>query len=121
VTAIGLGAGAGMYIEAATATAFGMLALTLVRRLEDKADWLTKRRVVLSFATDPDAALERIMNAIKGLGGTVVEVEYDRRLEGGEASAVTLDITLPVDVAMAAIITTLKAEPNLERIQVRTN
>jgi putative Mg2+ transporter-C (MgtC) family protein len=120
VTAIGLCAGAGMYIEGASATAFGMLALTLVRRLEDKADWLAKRRIVLSFHRDPDATLERALSAIKGLGGAVNEIEYDRRLEGTEPSSVTINVTLPVDVSAQTIIDNLKTESNLERIQVRT-
>lgn len=47
VTAIGLCAGAGMYFEAAVVMAFDMLALTTLRRFENKDDKHVRRRIAL--------------------------------------------------------------------------
>lgn len=48
VAAIGLAAGAGMYAESISATILGVVALTLLRRFEDKDDRI-KRRLTLTL------------------------------------------------------------------------
>lgn len=45
VAAIGLSAGAGMYAVSVTATLFGVLALSLLRRFEHKDERLVRRRI----------------------------------------------------------------------------
>src|ERR1700728_3905264 len=47
VTAIGLCAGGGMFVEAVAVTALGILALTALRRFEDKDDERIRRRISL--------------------------------------------------------------------------
>lgn len=49
VAAIGLAAGGGMYLEAVVVTVIGIVALTLLRRFEDKEEHRGRRRVVLSL------------------------------------------------------------------------
>src|SRR5579863_5583448 len=45
VTAIGMCSGAGMFVESAAVTFMGIVALTVLRRFEDKDDHLMRRRV----------------------------------------------------------------------------
>jgi putative Mg2+ transporter-C (MgtC) family protein len=119
VTAIGLCAGAGMFVESATATLLGVLALTLVRRFEDKNDHLAKKRLVVDLDGDADAAATRLIDAISRLGGSVIEVEYDRSTRQDRVSVLTLDVTLPVSITARKLIAALESLPNLSRIHVR--
>ena len=57
VAAIGLCAGGGMYVESVAATIIGVLALTLLRRFEDKDDRV-RRRLLLTL-TDAAAPTRR--------------------------------------------------------------
>lgn len=119
VTAIGLCAGAGMFVESATATLFGVLALTLVRRFEDKNDHLAKKRLVVELDGDAAATATRLFDAISGLGGSVIEVEYDRSTRQERVSVLTLDVTLPVSTTVRKLIAALESLPGLSRIHVR--
>jgi putative Mg2+ transporter-C (MgtC) family protein len=120
VTAIGLCAGAGMFVESATATLFGVLALTLVRRFEDKNDRIAKKRLVLNLTGDPEAAASGAIDAITSLGGKVIELEYDRSLHRDQPSVLTLDVSLPVAITVRKLISTLDPLPGLVRIHVRS-
>jgi putative Mg2+ transporter-C (MgtC) family protein len=120
VTAIGLCAGAGMFVESATATAFGMLALTMLRRFEDKDDQVSKRRMVLSFNQDADAAASRVFDVITSLGGVVVEVEYERRLEGEQLSELTIDVSLPIAVSVRQLMSALETQSGLQHVHIQS-
>ncbi|MBX3264842.1 MAG: MgtC/SapB family protein [Labilithrix sp.] len=120
VTAIGLCAGAGMYVESSAVTLLGILALTVFRRFEDKNDLVTKRRigVVLGDGDETESSTHAVMKAISDLGADVVDVEYERRLDEKPRTALTLDVSLPVSVTVAALVETLEALPNVKRIQI---
>jgi putative Mg2+ transporter-C (MgtC) family protein len=120
VTAIGLCAGAGMYVESVTGTAFGMIALTLLRRFEDKDDHLTRRRVVLGLSGDVQAISARMLEIVAGLGGKVFETEYERDLNSNEPVQLTIDVTLPVRVGVPQLVAALEAQPGLTHIHVRS-
>jgi putative Mg2+ transporter-C (MgtC) family protein len=118
VTAIGLCAGAGMYVESVTGTAFGIIALTLVRRFEDKDDHLTRRRVMLGLSGDIAATSTRMLEAVIGLGGKVFDTEYERDLRHEDQVTLTIDVTLPVRVNVAQLVAALEAQPGLTHIRV---
>ncbi|MBX3225264.1 MAG: MgtC/SapB family protein [Labilithrix sp.] len=120
VTAIGLCAGAGMYVESSAVTLMGILALTVFRRFEDKNDLVTKRRiaVVLGEGDETASSTRAVMKAIAHLGADVVDVEYERRLDEKPRTALTLDVSLPAAVTVAALIETLETLPNVKRIQI---
>jgi putative Mg2+ transporter-C (MgtC) family protein len=120
VTAIGLCAGAGMFIESVTATVFGVLALTLVRRFEDKNDRVSKKRLVLSFNEDAEAASARVFDVIAKLGGIVVEIEYERRLEGEQLAALTVDVSLPIVVSVRQLMAALENQPGLQHVHIQS-
>ena len=50
VGAIGMAAGAGMFVIAVFVTIMGVFALTVLRRFEDKDDRVTRRRIFLSWS-----------------------------------------------------------------------
>jgi putative Mg2+ transporter-C (MgtC) family protein len=120
VTAIGLAAGAGMFIESAVATAFGVLALTLVRRFEDKDDRVAKKRLVLSFDDDAEAAAERVFDVIAKLGGVVVEVDYERRLDDVQLVSLTIDVSLPIAVSVRQLMASLETQPGLQHVRIQS-
>lgn len=118
VTAIGLCAGAGMYVESAAVTVMGIVALTVFRRFEDKNDRVTKRRIALVLGEDAEVTILAVMKAITELGAVVADVEYERRLDEKRRTALTLDVTLPVTITVAALIQTLEKHPGVRRIQI---
>lgn len=121
VTAIGLCAGAGMYIESGVSTAFGVLALTQLRRFEDKDDSYSKKRLMLEIIPDTTSATEQISAALAALGGSVIENEYERRMLG-ESQYVywTIEVRLPVKVTVRDIMAALEAQPGLARVRIQT-
>lgn len=120
VTAIGLCAGAGMYVESSAVTLLGILALTVFRRFEDKNDLVTKRRiaVVLGDGDEAESSTHAVMKAISDLGADVVDVEYERRLDEKPRTTLTFDVSLPVSITVAVLVETLETLPNVKRIQI---
>jgi putative Mg2+ transporter-C (MgtC) family protein len=118
VTAIGLCSGAGMYVEAVSVTAIGILALTALRRFEDKDDERVRRRilVVLGEGAPPVSA---IVDALVELGAIAAEVEYERRLDDKKRVTVTLDVRLPARIGLTRLIDRLESQPGVRRIHVQ--
>jgi putative Mg2+ transporter-C (MgtC) family protein len=121
VTAIGLCSGAGMFVESVTATVFGVLALTFVRRFEDNDDRGIKTRMVLSFSEDAEATASRVFDVITSLGGVVVEVEYERRLEGERLAELTVDVSLPIAVSMRQLMAALESQSGLQHVHIQSH
>jgi len=121
VTAIGMCAGAGMFVESAVATFLGMLALTSLRRFEDKDDSFSRKRLQFSFNSEADAAADSIQNAIVSLGGNIIEHEYERQLAGPNRYAhMTVDIRIPVMVSLRQLMAALEAQPGLEKVHIQS-
>lgn len=117
VTAIGLCSGSGMYAEAAAVTGLGVVALTAMRRFEDKDDQIVRRRITIVLGDDAPTISELIA-AIAAHGGIVAELDYDRRLDDKKKVAVSLDVRLPGTARMTGIIELLERQPGVRRIQV---
>ncbi|MFT3768970.1 MAG: MgtC/SapB family protein [Minicystis sp.] len=118
VTAIGLAAGGGMYAEAVAVTAFGILALTTLRRFEDKDDARVRRSISIVLGEDAPG-VSAIIETLQGLGAIVADAEYERRLDDKKRVAVTLDVRLPAKLGLAALIERLESQPGVRRVQVR--
>lgn len=116
VTAIGLCAGGGMFVESIAVTVIGLLALTYLRRFEDKNDQVTKQRVAL--VVGDDATVPLVMQALADLGVNVVQVEYERRLDEKRRTSLTLDVSVPVTVTLAQLIEAIEKHPDVRRIQL---
>jgi len=115
VGAIGMAAGAGMFVIAGSVTLLGLIALSVLRRLEDKDDHHTLRRVQIvlrdvSSPADVAARLTRIGAHVHPLRS---EHDVARR---------TLDLRLELRVPRAlgddALTAALDGAPGLERVVV---
>lgn len=115
VAAIGLSAGAGMYVVSVSATTLGVVALTVLRRLERKDDDLVRRRISVVLAEDapPPSA---ILAELRGDGVIVSSAEYDKQIEA-QRTAVTFHVTFPRG-ATERIIEHLEAQPGVRRVRV---
>lgn len=118
VTAIGLASGGGMYIEAVTVTALGILALTTLRRFERKADGRVRRRIGIVLG-EGAPGVPVIVGVLGELGVVVGDAEYERRLDDKKRFVVTLDAWLPAELPIVTLIERLEAQPGVRRVQVR--
>jgi putative Mg2+ transporter-C (MgtC) family protein len=117
VTAIGMSAGAGMYVVSVAVTAMGITALTVLRRFEDKNDHLIPRRVSLVLASGE--VLEGVTTALKGVGVTVLDLDYDRRLDDEKSRVeVTFDMQVPDSVGVPRVIACIESVAGVRRVQV---
>ncbi len=115
VTAIGMCAGAGMYVESAVVTLFGIVALTVLRRFEDKN--VVRRRVAVVLSEGD--SLDELMASVRKLGAEVSSVEYEHRLDEKKRIEVTLDVDLDVRVGLAELVGVIEAVPGVRRVNVR--
>lgn len=121
VTAIGMCAGAGMLIEGAAVTALGILALTFLRRFEDKNDAVIKRRLVIVLGEDAPV-LSQVVGSLGELGASVseLELEYERRRSDDKPrTRATFAVQIPVALGLPALLARLEAMPGVRRVQVK--
>jgi putative Mg2+ transporter-C (MgtC) family protein len=115
--AIGLSAGAGMYVVSVFSTLLGVVALTLLRQLEHKEDDLVTRRVSLTLG-DPAPPWPTIMASLRARHIAITPGQYERRLDEG-----SVEVTFQARVAGDAaddLIAALEAQPGVRRIRVES-
>ncbi len=115
VGAIGMAAGSGMFAEAVFVTAVGMLALTILRRLEDKDHSTQRHRVELSL--DREASAAQLTSTLRELGLAVSTTAHERRTDDG-AQTLTLDVRVPDAVPIERVLDALTAAPGVQRARV---
>jgi putative Mg2+ transporter-C (MgtC) family protein len=113
VAAIGLCAGAGMYIESVAVTVIGVAALTVMRRFEDKDDRI-RRRLVLTLT--PEAAATDALVAKLAANDLLATVEGWNKESA--IRQLTLALRLPRADGEARLVSTLEAEPGIARMQL---
>lgn len=117
VTAIGMCAGSGMYVESVAVTIFGIVALTVLRRFEDK-DRL-RRRVTVVLGLDGGGP-EDVVRALEALGAVASDVEYERRLGGAKGRLVaTFDVEVPDRVPITRMIDAIESVSGVRRVRVQ--
>lgn len=115
--AIGLSAGAGMYVVSVFSTVLGVVALTLLRQLEHKEDDLVTRRVSITLG-EQAPPWPVIMAALRAHHIEITPGQYDRRIDEG-----SVEVTFQASVAGKAVeelIPALEAQPGLRRIRVES-
>lgn len=117
VTAVGLSSGAGMFPEAISVTLMGLIALTLLRRFEDKNDEMIRRRVTLLLDDEVNVG-PQVLVVIKELGATIIDFDYERRVDEKLVNVIA-DIQVPVRVGIAAFVEKLESQPGLHRLNVQ--
>lgn len=119
VTAIGMCAGAGMFVEAFAVTGMGVIALTVLRRFEDKDDHVLHRQLELVLG-DPDA-LERVLATLRGLGVVISQVAYERRLDDEKRRVgATLELKFKDDLSVPTLLGAVEEVPGIKRLELRS-
>lgn len=116
VTAIGLCAGGGMYVESVAVTLMGLTALTVLRRFEDKNDRLISRHVSLELDDHPKA-IPDLMASMNKVNATVAHFNYQKEI-GNKLIKVDFDARFPEALGPEVFIQQLEEQPGLKRIQV---
>ena len=119
VAAIGLCAGSGMYPESVFVTLLGLLALTVLRVLEDKK--VVRRRVVLIFDSRADASaviLAAIATELDALQAKALELDYHLNRTNKQIS-VSFDIIFPESLVLAKLVAAFENVEGVKEVQVR--
>ena len=117
--AIGLSAGAGMYVVSLFSTVLGMVALALLRRLEHKEEDHVTRRVSLTLG-EPAPSWAALIAALRARRIAITPGEYERRLDEGSV-VVTFQAHVPVDAAPEELIGALESQPGVRRVRVESS
>jgi putative Mg2+ transporter-C (MgtC) family protein len=115
VAAIGLCAGAGMYVESVAATLIGVGALTLLRRFEDK-DNRIRRRLMLTLS-DAAVTTDELVAKLAKLD-LLPTVEGWNKESAASLRQLTLGVRLPREDGEASLVGALEAEPGILRMQL---
>jgi putative Mg2+ transporter-C (MgtC) family protein len=119
VTAIGMSSGAGMFVESGVVTVLGLLALTVLRRFEDKDDHRMRRRVTVILGDDADS-VTAVVDALKALGADVSDVEYERRLDDDKKRIVaTFDVDVEKSLGVSSLIKTVENVGGVRRVVIQ--
>ncbi|HEX8791762.1 MAG TPA: MgtC/SapB family protein [Polyangiaceae bacterium] len=118
VTAIGMSAGAGMYVISVVVTAMGIVALTVLRRFEDKDDHVVRRRIAVVLGQEP--GIKQVMLALAALPATVSEVEYERRLDDERKPVVaTFDVQFSDKIGVPQLVDAIGSVSGVRRVHVQ--
>ncbi|HEY1695769.1 MAG TPA: MgtC/SapB family protein [Polyangiaceae bacterium] len=118
VTAIGMCSGAGMFFESGVVALMGLLALTVLRRFEDKDDHVLRRRVTVGMG-ESAKDISAVVEALKKLGATASDVEYEKLLEDDRKRIVaTFDVQFADTVAVHQLIEAIETVPHVRRVLV---
>jgi len=115
VASIGLAAGAGMYVSSVAATALGVLALSVLRKLEDKDDAMLRRRVTLTLS-DAAPPLSDMLAALAARGVRASATDYDRDL-ADRRSRIALDVRVPI-AERERLLELLETQPGVEHVRI---
>jgi putative Mg2+ transporter-C (MgtC) family protein len=116
VTAIGLSSGAGMYAVSVLATALGVMALTILRRVEGKDAQVARRRISLVLGSGAPT-LSEIVASLAESGVIVLPAEYENRLDEGRVYA-TLEARLPRGASPDDLVRRLESQPGVVRLKI---
>ncbi len=117
VAAIGLCAGAGMYLEALAVTLLGLLALSVFRTFETKNNGLIRREVSLQVLQDP-GGLQSLFAALAAAGVRVSDFDFERPPDVPTV-AVRFEVFFPASLGPCGFITLLEQQAGVVGIKVR--
>ncbi len=116
VTAIGLGAGAGMYLEASFGTLLGLVALALLRRLEGKGQ---KLHCKLSLTRAESSQISELLHALERTGAAVGELELRRNPRKEPRAVVEFELQRPERVELESVVRELQQYEGVQRVVVQ--
>jgi|SRR5689334_3004304 len=115
VAAIGLSAGAGMYSLSIASTVFGVVALTVLRRIEHKEDNVFRRRVTLVL-NDSTIQFGTIVALLNQKGIIVAPAEYEKQIDE-QRTQLAFQARVP-RTATDDFVTVLESHPGVRRVRV---
>jgi putative Mg2+ transporter-C (MgtC) family protein len=116
VTAIGLTAGAGMYVEAAAVTALGIATLTWLRRFEDKDDDVKSYRITIVL--DAGTAPAVVLGPLGALGVAVKNLEYEKRMDDKQRTELAFVARAPTSLEAATLLGEIEKVDAVRRVRV---
>ncbi|GMU62690.1 MAG: magnesium transporter [Myxococcaceae bacterium] len=116
VGAIGMASGAGMFGVAIFVTVMGVIALTALRRFEDK-DSRTTHRHRIDLVLGEEVSTAQISTRLRELGVVVSTVKQERKPEK-KTQSLTLDVRVPAEVDFETLVGSLGADPGVRRVRV---
>lgn len=116
VGAIGMASGGGMYLTAVFVTILGLLALTTLRRFEDKDDsqHLCRVRVVLSAPS-----LEDVVSRLARIGSRTGVLACERDARSGQLTGL-LEVWTARDVTQERVLAEVSSAPGIEHVRVES-
>jgi putative Mg2+ transporter-C (MgtC) family protein len=115
VAAIGMCAGAGMYIESVAATVVGIAALTWMRRLEDKDDRVRRRLTVT--LTEGSTTADELMAKLHA-SDILATLEGWSKDTNGPVRELTFSVRLAPDGGERVLVSVLEAESGITRMRL---
>jgi len=117
VTAIGMSAGAGMFVVSCAVTAIGLLALTVLRRFEDKRDDVVRRRITITLRRGL-TPIESVQAALQTMCLDVADIEYETKLATENSLVVTFEVQVAAEVRVSTLLARLEALAGVEQVRV---
>ena len=114
VAAIGLAAGAGMYVVSVAATLVGVVALAVLRRFEHKDDQLHRKISLILADSGPTAS--GLLRVLTEAGVAVAPAEYEPRVDEHRIH-LTLQARVPPG-GQKRLVDLLESQPGLERVRI---
>jgi uncharacterized membrane protein YhiD involved in acid resistance len=104
-----------MYLVAVVATAAGLIALTLLRRFEDRGALTASQRLTLVI-DERQSPIASVIEAFARIGVTISEQEYERTTP--EAARVAFDVLTTARVESHTLAHALDGAPGIQRIKI---
>jgi putative Mg2+ transporter-C (MgtC) family protein len=117
VAAVGLAAGGGMYVVAATAALASLFGLTILGRIEGIRWHLCQRQVEV---TVQKASLNRtvVLEEMRKLGIAITDIEYDHNI-GENESHLIFNVRLPTEQGLEPMLARLESLPGMRSVKVQ--
>ncbi len=107
-----------MYVESVGVTVLGLLALTALRRFEDKDD-LERRHLSVVPAGDSDG-FSSVVRVLAGVGIKATEARLEKRYRGSESVAIAaFDIVYPKGLDATRLFESIQQLNGVRRVVVQ--
>lgn len=105
-----------MFEVAAAVTLMGILALTVLRRIEGKDDSVIKRKI--SVVLGEGAVVADVAAAASSIGGKIDNLEYERRLDDKRRVTLIFEVSLPTSVGIERLIEAIEGTEGVRRFHL---
>jgi putative Mg2+ transporter-C (MgtC) family protein len=117
VAAIGLAAGAGMYLESFVVTALGYVALTALQKIERRDEETAEHHAVVVLG-DEGPGTKAVIDSLAAIGATVSGLSYERRLAGAKQTIASFDVTLHAARRLDEILVAIESVAGVRSVRV---